>query len=68
MAGRMQRPYHDPMHAERTGQLPDPLPAEPLQLGERWLKEAFDEQVQPNPNAMVLATSTKACQPDARLQ
>jgi pyridoxamine 5'-phosphate oxidase len=67
MAATMQRPYHHPMHAERTGQLPDPLPAEPLQLGERWLREAFEEQVQPNPNSMVLATVDAAGQPSARV-
>ena len=36
--------------------LPDPLPAEPLELAASWLAEATRQKVQPNPNAMVLAT------------
>jgi len=67
MAASVQRPYHASMNRPRTAQLPDPLPPEPLQLAERWLKEAFDEQVQPNPNAMVLATVDHAGQPSARV-
>lgn len=37
--------------------LPDPLPLDPMPLAATWLKQAFDEQVQPNPDAMVLATA-----------
>lgn len=47
--------------------LPDPLPAEPLELAARWLAEATRDKVQPNANAMVLATSTAAGQPSARV-
>ena len=47
--------------------LPDPLPAEPLELAARWLAEATAKQVQPNPNAMVLATVDAAGQPSARV-
>jgi len=47
--------------------LPDPLPAEPLELAARWLAEATAGQVQPNPNAMVLATVDAAGQPSARV-
>jgi pyridoxamine 5'-phosphate oxidase len=36
--------------------LPDPLPRDPMPLASTWLRQAWDEQVQPNPNAMVLAT------------
>ena len=36
--------------------LPDPLPLDPMPLASTWLKQAWDEQVQRNPNAMVLAT------------
>lgn len=47
--------------------LPDPLPAEPLELAARWLAEATEQQLQPNPNAMVLATVDAAGQPSARV-
>jgi pyridoxamine 5'-phosphate oxidase len=47
--------------------LPDPLPAEPLQLAASWLDEATRKNLQPNPNAMVLATADAAGQPAARL-
>ena len=47
--------------------LPDPLPPDPLQVAETWLKQAFDEQVQPNPNAMTLATVAASGQPSARI-
>jgi len=47
--------------------LPDPLPHDPLQVAEKWLKQAWDEQVQPNPNAMVLATVGAAGRPAARV-
>lgn len=36
--------------------LPDPLPLDPMPLASTWLAQAWDEQVQPNPNAMTLAT------------
>ena len=37
--------------------LPELLPAEPLALAADWLAEAIRRRDQPNPNAMVLATS-----------
>ncbi len=37
-------------------QLPDPLPVDPLPIFKGWLDEAFARKVQPNPNAMALAT------------
>ncbi len=40
-----------------TELLPQPLPADPLPLLEQWLAEAWERRTQPNPNAMVLATS-----------
>jgi pyridoxamine 5'-phosphate oxidase len=46
--------------------LPDPLPPDPLQIAESWLRQAYDEQVQPNPNAMTLATVAPSGQPAAR--
>jgi len=47
--------------------LPDPLPAEPLELVKAWLAEAFAAKWQPNPNAMVLATSSPDGRPAARV-
>lgn len=47
--------------------LPDPLPAEPLELAARWLAEATERRVQPNANAMTLATASAAGQPSARM-
>ena len=47
--------------------LPEPLPSEPLELVAAWLAEATREQVQPNPNAMVLATADQHGQPSARV-
>jgi pyridoxamine 5'-phosphate oxidase len=47
--------------------LPDTLPADPMPLAETWLQQAWDEQVQPNPNAMVLATVNSVGQPSARV-
>src|ERR1700719_1558335 len=56
-----------PMKPVPSQCLPDPLPGEPLQIAEKWLRQAFDEQVQPNPNAMVLATVGPQGQPSARV-
>ena len=47
--------------------LPDPLPAEPLELAASWLAEATRLEVQPNPNAMVLATADASGRPSARV-
>jgi len=47
--------------------LPDPLPLDPMPLASTWLRQAWDEQVQPNPNAMVLATADAASRPSARV-
>ena len=47
--------------------LPDPLPAEPLLIVQEWLTQAFAARSQPNPNAMVLATSTPDGRPAARV-
>lgn len=47
--------------------LPDPLPAEPLTTVARWLGEALERGLQPNPNAMVLATATPQGLPSARV-
>lgn len=50
-----------------TELLPDPLPAEPLELVSRWLTEALRAHAQPNPNAMVLATASRSAAPSARV-
>ena len=47
--------------------LPDPLPAEPLEQARLWLEEATRREIQPNPNAMVLATADAAGRPSARV-
>ena len=47
--------------------LPDPLPAEPLDVAANWLAEATRKEIQPNPNAMVLATADAAGHPHARV-
>jgi pyridoxamine 5'-phosphate oxidase len=47
--------------------LPEPLPAEPLIIVAEWLKQAWAARTQPNPNAMVLATSTTDGHPSARV-
>lgn len=47
--------------------MPDPLPANPLELAAEWLRQAQLDAAQPNPNAMVLATVDARCQPSARV-
>ena len=53
-----------PLHKEH---LPDQLPAEPLALVAEWLSQAMRANVQPNPNAMVLATVDAQGAPSARI-
>jgi pyridoxamine 5'-phosphate oxidase len=50
-----------------TETLPDPLPANPLQLAADWLAQARIDAAQPNPNSMVLATVDSRGQPSARV-
>ena len=52
---------------EHTELLPEPLPAEPLAIVQAWLAHAWRERRQPNPNAMVLATTTPEGHPSARV-
>lgn len=47
--------------------LGNPLPAEPLLLASEWLAEAWRRRLQPNPNAMTLATATPEGWPAARI-
>src|SRR5437660_1686131 len=50
-----------------TELLPDPLPAEPLEVAAAWLDEAWARRQQPNANAISLATSTREGKPSARI-
>jgi len=50
-----------------TELLPDPLPPEPLAVANQWLGDAWQQRLQPNPNAMVLATVDSAGRPSARV-
>jgi pyridoxamine 5'-phosphate oxidase len=53
--------------AEHSEVLPELLPAEPLVIVKEWLAQATAARSQPNPNAMVLATSSRNGQPSARV-
>ena len=50
-----------------TETLPDPLPANPLELAAQWLAQARIDAAQPNPDSMVLATVDGSGQPSARV-
>lgn len=47
--------------------LPEPLPENPLPLFGTWFKEARTRALQPNPDAMVLATASPDGAPSARV-
>ena len=47
--------------------LPEPLPADPLPIFQQWFDDARRRALQPNPDAMVLATVGDAGQPSARV-
>ena len=47
--------------------LPDPLPDDPLPLVERWLQEATERKLTPNPNAIALATANDRGEPVVRI-
>ena len=57
--------YHVRMLHEEH--LPEPLPADPVLWLARWLGEATAARLQPNPNAMVLATVASNGAPSARV-
>jgi pyridoxamine 5'-phosphate oxidase len=65
------RGYHSVMSTSIkplwTETLPEPLPANPLEVAAQWLAGAQAEAAQPNPNAMVLATVNGEGQPSARV-
>jgi pyridoxamine 5'-phosphate oxidase len=50
-----------------TETLPDPLPANPLELAAQWLAQAQRDAAQPNPDAMILATADSRGYPSARV-
>jgi pyridoxamine 5'-phosphate oxidase len=50
-----------------TETLPNPLPANPLEIAREWLGQAQHDASQPNPNAMVLATVDGRGHPSARV-
>lgn len=47
--------------------LPEPLPADPLPIFATWFSDARARRVQPNPDAMVLATVSDGGAPSARV-
>lgn len=47
--------------------LPDPLPESPMELSSAWVQQAIAERVQPNPEAMVLASADAHGRPSARV-
>jgi pyridoxamine 5'-phosphate oxidase len=53
--------------SERAETLPARLPADPMPVVAGWLAHAAAEGVQPNPDAMVLATADGAGRPSARV-
>lgn len=60
----------DAVHAYRTTMgelLDDPLPDNPFPTLEAWLAEATRRAIQPNPNAMALATATDSGAPSVRI-
>lgn len=55
---------------EQMRRLPDPLPVDPMPTLAAWFAFARDQEITPNPNAMVLATIDSrqgAPEPDARV-
>ena len=55
------------MSEPSTEFLGNPLPAQPLLLASEWLAEAWRRRLQPNPNAMTLATASLEGWPAARI-
>ena len=51
----------------RSGSLPSTLPDDPLPTALAWLADARARKVQPNPDAMVVATATRDGAPSARV-
>src|ERR1700689_1757291 len=63
--------YHSLMSSSKktfwTETLPEPLPANPLELAAQWLSQAQRDAAQPNPNSMILATVDSRGYPSARV-
>jgi pyridoxamine 5'-phosphate oxidase len=55
------------MSEPSTELLGNPLPPQPLLVASEWLAEAWRRRLQPNPNAMTLATATLEGWPAARI-
>jgi pyridoxamine 5'-phosphate oxidase len=53
--------------AVRSERLPEPLPNDPLPLFQSWFEDAAARRLQPNPNAMTLATIDPDGRPSARI-
>jgi pyridoxamine 5'-phosphate oxidase len=53
------------MSADST--LPEPLPPDPMPLFQSWFSEAAARRTQPNPDAMVVATTANDGSPSARV-
>jgi pyridoxamine 5'-phosphate oxidase len=53
------------MSADST--LPEPLPADPMPLFQKWFSEAAARRALPNPDAMVVATTASNGNPSARV-
>jgi pyridoxamine 5'-phosphate oxidase len=47
--------------------LPDVLPDGPMEIAVQWFQHAVDGRVQPNPDAMVLASADRTGKPSARV-
>ena len=47
--------------------LPEPLPTDPMPLFQEWFREAAARRAQPNPDAMIVATTTSSGEPSARV-
>jgi len=47
--------------------LPEQLPESPMELAHSWFRAAIDGRIQPNPDAMVLATADRSGNPSARV-
>ena len=46
---------------------PEPLPADPMPLFHEWFREAGGRRAQPNPDAMIVATTASSGEPSARV-
>lgn len=47
--------------------LPEPLPTDPMPVFQEWFREAAARRAQPNPDAMIVATTASSGEPSARV-